>query len=73
MSYYGECLRKIPYRTKRAALDAQTAMGIHMRAYRCPHCHEWHLTSDVAGNSAPGTRPVDWKRSRAQWLRKQAR
>ncbi len=44
------CLRKTSYTTeegalKRAAMITATANGTTMRAYKCPHCYNYHLTS----------------------------
>lgn len=43
------CLRKVHYRTeaqalRRAARLAGRRRFRSLRAYRCPHCGQWHLT-----------------------------
>jgi hypothetical protein len=42
------CVRKRRYRTQADALDAALLLGLARRrkAYLCPLCHHWHLTSD---------------------------
>ena len=41
------CTRKRRYRTTADALEAAALLGLERRrkAYRCPLCHHWHLTS----------------------------
>jgi hypothetical protein len=41
------CSRKRRYRTEADALDAALLAGVERRrkAYRCPICGRWHLTS----------------------------
>jgi hypothetical protein len=41
------CLRKRRYRTQGDALDAAMVAGVerHRKAYLCPYCRLWHLTS----------------------------
>jgi hypothetical protein len=41
------CIRKRRYRTQADALDAAQLLGLERRrkAYLCPLCHHWHLTS----------------------------
>lgn len=42
-----QCIRKRRYRTQGDALDAALFAGVprQRRAYRCPLCGHWHLTS----------------------------
>jgi hypothetical protein len=44
------CTRKRRYRSEADALDAVSIVGIERRrkAYRCPICGQWHLTSALA-------------------------
>lgn len=41
------CTRKRRYRSQGEALDAAAVAGVERRrkAYRCPICGHWHLTS----------------------------
>jgi hypothetical protein len=41
------CTRKRRYRTEADALDTALIVGVERRrkAYRCPICGQWHLTS----------------------------
>lgn len=41
------CTRKRRYRTQADALDAAAVLGVERRrkAYLCPICGHWHLTS----------------------------
>jgi hypothetical protein len=41
------CFRKRRYRSQGDALDAALVAGVerHRKAYLCPHCRLWHLTS----------------------------
>jgi hypothetical protein len=41
------CTRKRRYRTEADALDAAQMVGVERqrKAYRCPCCNTWHLTS----------------------------
>ncbi|HEY0947475.1 MAG TPA: hypothetical protein VGD81_19485 [Opitutaceae bacterium] len=41
------CVRKRRYRTQGDALDAAALIGgeRNRKAYRCPLCGQWHLTS----------------------------
>lgn len=34
-------------RAKQKAAQALKRDGIELRVYKCPHCHLWHLTSQV--------------------------
>jgi hypothetical protein len=48
--WYTMCLRKTVFWTETSAkTKAQkiTDKGHPMRAYQCPNCHQWHLTSQV--------------------------
>ncbi len=42
-----QCTRKRRYRSQGDALDAALLAGVerHRKAYRCPLCGQWHLTS----------------------------
>jgi len=46
------CFRKRRYRTQGDALDAALVAGVERerRAYLCPDCRMWHLTSVEAGS-----------------------
>jgi len=41
------CFRKRRYRSQGDALDAAMVAGVerHRKAYLCPHCRLWHLTT----------------------------
>jgi len=41
------CLGKRKYRSEGDALDAALIAGVerHRKAYLCPNCGQWHLTS----------------------------
>jgi hypothetical protein len=38
---------KRKYRGKRSALRATAKVGNRLRAYVCPHCRAWHVTSQT--------------------------
>lgn len=41
---------KVKYSSKQKAhhaIETIERAGKLMRAYECPHCHKWHLTSDL--------------------------
>ena len=43
------CRKKVPYSTEARALRKAASLAGRrqfrkLRAYRCPHCREWHLT-----------------------------
>ncbi len=40
----GECVSGKARYARREVTLALTAVGRHVRAYRCPQCHAWHLT-----------------------------
>lgn len=42
---YGTCKRKATFLTEKAAIDK--ALSLHMRAYHCPICGFYHLTSQI--------------------------
>lgn len=45
------CKRKRSYRDRQEAYSAARIVrrrsGKPLRAYHCPHCEKWHLTSEV--------------------------
>ena len=51
----GECLRKQAYITKRFAMAAigqnEERYGVSFRAYLCPWCYYWHLTTAITEES----------------------
>jgi hypothetical protein len=48
---------KTPYGSEKQAQRAADGLwfkkGWKLRAYECPGCRSWHLTSDVTGSGAP--------------------
>jgi hypothetical protein len=53
------CFRKRRYRSQGDALDAASVAGVERqrKAYLCPYCKLWHLTT-VEGGLDPGSRRV---------------
>lgn len=43
-----ECT-KIGYKSTRSAHQAVKAMGNTVRVYRCPNCHQFHVTKERGG------------------------
>jgi hypothetical protein len=50
------CFRKRRYRSQGDALDAALVAGVERqrKAYLCPHCKLWHLTT-IEGGLDPGS------------------
>lgn len=56
------CFRKRRYRSQGDALDAALIAGVERtrKAYLCPYCRLWHLTTVLASNDG-----LDGRRKRA--------
>lgn len=75
------CLKKRQFPSIEKAREV--GKRLDLRAYHCPHCYKWHLTSDWEGTSPDAFAPIppkkpkvltakQWANSRERWLRKNA-
>lgn len=51
-------------KARRAARHISTDSGEQFRAYYCPQCRKWHVTSQSAFKKVPTRTPVKFKRGK---------